>query len=312
MNTLFHDLKHQFEDGILSKADFISQMHERLHSILFSYAKELINTDICAVEISDEKVIMISRSDGLRIAVDSEDQRIAPIETLNFGSYEPDETIVIRRIAAKMDVMLDIGANIGWYSLLAAKINPEATIHAFEPIPTTFGRLIENCSLNICKKLKCHNYGFSAVSGSFPFYFYPEGGVNASMKNLSNRANVVTVDCELRTLDSFLSHIPSDKKVDFLKCDVEGNELFVLDGGLDLLRQHKPVLLLELLRKWSAKFGYHPNQAITLLENLGYQPYTATPDGFLAKFSKITDDTNETNFFFVHPESRLRDAILYI
>lgn len=308
----YQQLKAQYQAGSLSKADFVAQIHDRVHSSLFSYAQQLDQTDILSIEITAGKVLMTSRCDGIRIAVDPEDHRTAPIEILNFGSYEPEETQVIRRIAKHMDTMLDIGANIGWYSLMAAKINPKAKIHAFEPIPTTYARLIDNCTLNGCDQtqLHCHNYGFSKECGSFPFYFYPEGSVNASMQNLSNREDARIVECELRTLDSALEWLPSNSRIDFIKCDVEGNELFVLQGGLSLLSHHKPILMCELLRKWSASFGYHPNEAIDLMQNIGYKPYTVTSAGHLVEFGRISDVTIQTNFFFVHAQSNLRDAVL--
>lgn len=308
--NLIQQLKSQFASGCLAKADFITQMHDQVHSRLFCYAKELSQTDIEKIEISAGEVLITSRRDAIRIAVDPEDHRTAPIEILNFGEYEPEETQVIRRIAEKMDTMLDVGANIGWYSLMASKINPMAIIHSFEPIPATYTRLIQNFSLNDSEHLHCYNYGLSNEPGSFQFYFYPEGGVNASMQNLAGRDDVSIIDCELRTLDSVLDWLPSDNTIDFIKCDVEGNELFVLKGGLQLLRNHKPILLCELLRKWSASFGYHPNEAVDLLQSIGYNIYTAGSNGNLVKFSHITDETIQTNFFFVHPQSRLRDLLL--
>jgi FkbM family methyltransferase len=310
MDNLIHQLKSQFATGCLAKADFIAQMHDKVHSRLFCYADELSQTDIEKIEIRAGEVMMTSRRDGIRIAVDPEDHRTAPIEILNFGEYEPEETQVIRRVAEKMDTMLDIGANIGWYSLLASKINPKSIIHSFEPIPTTYSRLIQNFSLNSLEAMLCHNYGFSNKPGSFPFYFYPEGSGNASMQNLSGRQDATIVDCELRTLDSILDWLPSNNTIDFIKCDVEGNELFVLEGGLNLLRQHKPILLCELLRKWSASFGYHPNEVIDLLQSIGYKIYTVALDGKLMDFTRITESTIQTNFFFVHPESRLCDLLL--
>jgi FkbM family methyltransferase len=311
MSTLFQQLKAKYEAGGLTKAEFIIQMHERLHSTLFAYAEQLEDADIARIEISAGRVIMTSRRDGIRIVVDPEDHRTAPIEILNFGEYEPEEAKVIRRIADKMDTMFDIGANIGWYSLMAAKINPRSIIHSFEPIPTTYGRLLQNFALNSIESPQCHNYGFSNEPGSFPFYFYPEGSGNASMQNLAGRKDVTIVNCELRTLDSVLDWLPSNNMIDFIKCDVEGNELFVLKGGLKLLMQHKPILLCELLRKWSASFGYHPNEAINLLRGIGYDVYTVSTDGRLIQFSLITESTIHTNFFFVHPESRLCDQLLF-
>ena len=89
-------------------------------------------------------------------------------------------------------------------------------------------------------------------------------------------------------------------KIDFIKCDVEGAELFVFQGALKLLAQDKPIVFTEMLRKWAAKFDYHPNQIIELFQGLGYQCFTADAEGKLRAFGLMDDQTQETNFFFLH------------
>ena len=305
MDRSFRALKASYASGDITKADFLAQAHSKFHSLLFEYASELSCTDIARIEIVDGSVVMTSRADGISTLVDCLDHRTAPIETLNFNQYEPEESSVIRRIAPQIDTMLDVGANIGWYSIMVASINASAAIHAFEPIPKTFSRLLVNCDLNNARSIYCHNYGLSSEPGKFPFYFYPEGSGNASIKNLANNDDAQLLFCELRTLSQVQDDILRTARVDFIKCDVEGNEIFVLQGGLSVLQKHKPILLVELLRKWCAPFGYHPNDVFILLAELGYSAYTVSSHGFLSRVESITDDTAETNFFFVHPESRL-------
>ncbi|WP_342228107.1 FkbM family methyltransferase [Rickettsiella endosymbiont of Rhagonycha lignosa] len=54
-------------------------------------------------------------------------------------------------------------------------------------------------------------------------------------------------------------------KLDFIKCDVEGAELTIYTGGINVIREHKAIIFTEMLRKWSVKFNYHPNDIIALL-----------------------------------------------
>lgn len=311
MTNQFFALKSNFREGRISKPEFISQAHQKFHSILFQLASELPNTDITSIELSDNKVTMVSREDGIRILVDCFDHRTAPVETLNFNTYEPELSSTIRRLAPHMYTMLDIGANIGWYSLLVSKINPLAIIHAFEPIPNTFQSLKENIAINNAINVRAHGYGLSSESGTFPFFFYPEGGVNASLQNLANRADAQVFECTLNTLAEIECDLAINKSIDFIKCDVEGNELFVIQGGLPVINKHKPILLLELLRKWSAHFGYHPNEVIDLLRHQGYAAFACSSNGTLFPIPQITENTVETNFFFVHPQSRLRDKLIF-
>ena len=81
--------------------------------------------------------------------------------------------------------------------------------------------------------------------------------------------------------------------------------------GGELIEKHKPIILLELLRKWSARFNYHPNEVIELLRDHGYNSYVCAPDSKLSPIQLITEETIETNFFFVHAESRLREKLTF-
>ena len=85
--------------------------------------------------------------------------------------------------------------------------------------------------------------------------------------------------------------------MDFIKCDVEGAELFVFQGGVATIRTQQPVIFTEMLRKWSAAFGYHPNDIIALLADAGYHCFTVH-DGRLTPFLTMDETTVETNFFF--------------
>lgn len=101
------------------------------------------------------------------------------------------------------------------------------------------------------------------------------------------------------TLLEFIDENPV--KIDFIKCDVEGAELLVYQGGLETIKRDKPIIFTEMLRKWSAKFNYHPNQIIDLIAEIGYDCFTVC-DHNLSRFSLMDDTTLETNFFFLHRE----------
>ena len=90
--------------------------------------------------------------------------------------------------------------------------------------------------------------------------------------------------------------------VDFIKCDVEGAELFVYQGGIESIQKNQPIIFTEMLRKWSAKFNYNPNEIIDLLFGLGYRCFIAKADQ-LVEFFRMDDNTIETNFFFLHSDN---------
>jgi len=123
----------------------------------------------------------------------------------------------------------------------------------------------------------------------------------SSMANLREDQDTVTEECVVKKLDDFVSSTPSLKRIDFIKCDVEGAELFVFKGALETMKKDKPIIFTEMLRKWASKFNYHPNQIINLLKDLGYGCFVPH-NGRMKEIVEMDENTVETNFFFLHGE----------
>lgn len=289
----------QFQNGDLDKPTFIRTMFEEHHAKLFDYAAYLAQTNVKKIEIEDDRVIMTSRDRGVRIACSPLDFRIAPVETLNFFDYEKEESTMMENLVADGDNFFDIGANMGWYSINIAASRRRTRVYAFEPIPTTYAALSTNLALNATANVTAHNFGLSSQAGEFTYYYYPEGSGNASAVNLTGRDDVATAQCKVRTLDDYTAE--TGIRTDFIKCDVEGAELLVFQGGRTTIERDKPVVLAEILRKWSAKFNYDPNEIFALFRELGYEVYTAQ-GGALQPFGTMDEHTVPNNFFFLHPQ----------
>lgn len=294
------ETRKQYRSGSLSKPEYIDAMHT-LHQQLFEYTELLGCTDIEKIEILENQVIMTSRQYGIRLLCDHRDKRTAPVETLNFDWYEPQESSMVLGLLKDGMTMLDIGANIGWYSLVIAKLFPNTDVHAFEPIPHIYRTLAENIALNNRQNIRTYNQGFSNQAGEAVFYFSPDLGVNASLRNVSSRnaEDIEETRCVVDTVDHFTDR--QSLIVDFIKCDVEGAEYLVFQGARQTLERDKPIIFSELLRKWSAQFDYHPNEMIQFLTQLGYDCFTVNHQTLLP-FKAMDENTIETNFFFLHRE----------
>lgn len=296
--TSLQEIRDQYLQGVLGKPEYIQRMYHSCHAQLFEYAKYLTQTDVESIEIRDGKVIMKSKKYGIRMLCIEGDHRIAPIESLNFMNYEAKDADMILRLIPEWGGVLDVGANIGWYSLLIAYNSKGCQIHAFEPIPSTYSYLKKNIELNQLINVTSHEFGLSNERKDMTFYFYPEGSGNASSEILSERADA-KFTCHVERLDEFVTH--NKLHVNFIKCDVEGAELLVFQGAVETLERDKPIVFAEMLRKWAAKFNYHPNEIINLFSSLGY--YCLHADGpTLKEVVEITAETIETNFFFLHSE----------
>ncbi len=285
-------------DGELDKLAYIEQMHQR-HGRLFEYAEYLRETDVGSIEIVDGAVIVTMRESGLRLHLDPVDRRATPMGILNFGSIEGTELRTLLKLVPAARTILDIGANHGWFTLNFSAAAPDAAIHAFEPIPATRAWLEKNLALNRVANVELHSFGFSTEPGEQTFYFAEEESGSASLANIRDRDSVQHITCELRRLDDFVAE--RGLSVDLIKCDVEGAELLVFKGGQKTLAEQRPVVFVEMLRIWAAKFDYHPNEIISLLSGMGYGCFTMNPEG-LRPFGTMDEGTSETNFLFLHQQ----------
>jgi len=294
-----------FVKGKLAKPDYIEKMYCDNHAHLFDYAKYIHKTDINKIEISSEGVVFYTKMFGIKMLCLEDDFRLAPIEILNFLKYEPDETAMMLRLMPEAATIFDVGANAGWYSVLFAKNDSGANVYSYEPIPKTYDLLKKNVVLNSLQNIEIFNCGLSDNEGELVFYYHPEGSGNASSVNVAERSDIRTVSAAVKTLDAVRNE--RGLSVDFIKCDVEGAELMVYQGGKETIANDKPIIFSEMLRKWASKFGYHPNQIIDYLSGFGYICCVVDGDR-LSVFQSMDDSTAETNFFFLH-ETKHKDEL---
>ena len=202
-------------------------------------------------------------------------------------------------MAAQATTLLDIGANIGFFSLRAASRHMQLGVHAFEPLPMAFSYLARNVQENdVRARISCYNYGLSDKSGAFKFFIAPLNGTNASLRNVAGADEArwhVGVTLTLNEWCQNFGVVP-----DLIKCDVEGAELLVFSGGETTLSDVRPMVFTEMLRKWTKAFDYHPNDVIAFFARLGYWCYGIGARG-LRRVEAVGEETVETNYVFLHP-----------
>ncbi|MFA6086649.1 FkbM family methyltransferase [Mucilaginibacter sp.] len=298
------ELKELFSNGEISKMDYIDNMHS-LHLLLFDYTEFLKKSDISKITIQDDLLIMTSRETdyhkgGLSFYCDLLDKRNTPIEVLNFGTYEPEESAMLYRIIEENYTVFDIGGNLGWYTNHIAPLLTEGEIYAFEPIPETFEKLVKNVQLNGFDNITLENFAFSDKQDKIKFFYSPAMPGASSSQNITGGNNMQELECITNTVDNYVAD-NKISKLDFIKCDVEGAEFMVFKGAKNTIQKYHPIVFSEMLRKWSAKFNYHPNDIINFFRELGYECYTANQKGLVA-FDIVDENTIETNFFFLHTD----------
>lgn len=297
------EIKKDFFDKKLTKMEFINSMHE-FHKVLFDFAENLCYTEIARIEIEDKNVIFISRKSehhpgDVKFYVDILDKRITPIDTFNFDKYEQQDSDMLYRLVKDGDTIFDIGTNIGWYSIHLSKKLPNSKIYSFEPIPETFNQLKSNCEINNSTNIILNNFPFSDKIQNLTFYYSPSITGASSSVNITENENMIELNCTTNTIDKYVKD-NEIKKIDFIKCDVEGAELLVFKGGFQSIKKYGPIVFTEMLRKWAAKFNYHPNDIIKFFTEIGYCCYFVS-ENKLCLIEEVTEDTIETNFFFFNP-----------
>lgn len=153
------------------------------------------------------------------------------------GSYESDQTQFFQKLLHEGDTLLDIGANVGYYSLVSSKlVGKSGQVIAFEPEPTNFQFLEKHIRMNRCENIKAESVAISDKNGTAKFK-YGSGTGTGSLDD-SGELEVKTV-----RLDDFCTEnsiVPNA-----IKIDVEGAEMSVLSGGQGTLESARPILFLS-------------------------------------------------------------------
>jgi FkbM family methyltransferase len=181
------------------------------------------------------------------------------------GLHEEDEMGFALHVLRRGDVFVDIGANVGSYTVLAAKLG--ARVVAVEPIPATFDRLVANVRLNGLESLvTAHRVGLSDRNGSLRFTT-DHGTINHVMAPTDNLAGT---EIEVATLDSILAGVSPA----LIKIDVEGHELAVLNGAGRTLAS--PSLLAVIMETNGSGLRYRIPDAelYELMGACGFEPHT--------------------------------------
>lgn len=174
---------------------------------------------------------------------------VDPIASLLYwrglDGWEPETLPVFLHLVTPDSTVVDVGANTGLFTLLAARRDSSVTVHAIEPVPRVFDLLTANVSRNEASNVRCHQLALSDREGTATMYVPLEDlPVMASMLP-DWRADVETVEVSTRTLDQFVGTL--GRSVDVLKIDAEGTESLVITGGLQTLATDRPFVICEVL-----------------------------------------------------------------
>jgi FkbM family methyltransferase len=208
-----------------------------------------------------------------------------------FGCYEPIENYLLSQLVKEDSIVLDVGANIGFYSLTLSNAIKSGQVYSFEAVPDTYKKLstnIENSSKN--DQVTAFNLGAWNKKEEVTFSLPDSDNIGAFTAGSVSGESTRTCQATMTTLDSFVEENKLSK-VDFIKMDIEGAELNALKGAHELLEKFKPTILLEVCRETCERFEYTVNDLWDLLSQYGYRAfkigYTPNDSYEIKDFSQI-------------------------
>ena len=205
------------------------------------------------------------------------------------GLYDTSEMLFIMHYLREEDTFVDVGANIGAYTVLASGVAGAKSI-AYEPIPSTFANLVRNVNYNsLSAKAELVNCGVGDQAGTITFSNSLDA-INHVIyeENFSGK----TIDVPVDSLDNMLA----GQEVNILKIDVEGYEANVINGAAQVLKKPELKAVLMETNGLTEQYEFGQNYLHEKLLGLDFLPYQYLPAE--RKLAPITG-TNPDNTIYV-------------
>ncbi len=222
-----------------------------------------------------------------------------------YYDYEKNETNLVKGVIKKGDIAADLGANIGYYTLLFAKlVGKNGKVFAFEPEPKNFELLKKNIETNDYSNHRIHLIKKVIFNKSGKIKLYLNEQNTGDHKIIPSEKK--SIECEMTTLDNELKN----QKISFMKIDIQGAEGGALLGMKNILKNNKNLkIMMEFSPCRIEKTGIKIKKIVSLLNKNKFNVYEITNKGLskttfndlLKKYPKnkeyINGELNETNIF---------------
>lgn len=190
--------------------------------------------------------------------------------------YEPETAPLFFRLASKARVTLDVGAYVGFFTLLGAHANPNGRVYAFEPLPDAFERLQSNVALNKLMNVQTVSAAVGAVNGRADFFCadtHMPCSSSLSYEFMQSADSLRSIPVPVVKLDTFVRE-NRVQSIDLMKIDTESTEPQVLNGMIETIQRDKPLIFCEVLKQRGSEESLQE-----IIHSINYRAYLLTPDG---------------------------------
>lgn len=246
----------------------------------------------------------IRTTDGFRMELDLSDWVDQHIYAI--GEYESDVVTVVKAALKKGMTAIDIGANVGFFSLLFSTIvGSGGKVLAFEPQPAAIKRLARNIELNPRLAIEVHNLAAADADGEISFYCGPvnHSGV-ASIRPRKDDQDAIIVR-SARADDIIASAL----SVDLIKIDVEGAETRVIAGLENTIKRSHPHIIVEVSDLYLREMGSSGQELVEKLCGYGYRAFQITSHGLVEVTTWSETLAEQFNALFTTNHSEFRPLI---
>jgi FkbM family methyltransferase len=242
---------------------------------------------------------ILTFAEGIKVIVPDSLDRITTYVLEEQQDWFEDEIQAVRRLVQPGQTVIDIGANLGVYALsLAQVVGQGGRVVAFEPAPATAELLRASARLNGFDQLGVDQRGVAASSGQAHLAIGADSELNQLTDQIADDGSSETIS--LTSLDAWRAETAQQDRIAFIKIDAEGQELNILKGAAELLREESPLILFEI------KHGMDLHlELVNAFAAAGYRSYRLLPgplllepfnlegeiDGFLLNLFCCKEDT---------------------
>lgn len=215
------------------------------------------------------------------------------------ATWEDMESTFIVHNLKEGAVFVDVGANIGYFSMLAAQ-QKAGKVLAIEPIPKTYDMLNMNIEynmftdviepLNIALGSKEHTAKFICSLG-------PKNHMEYEVDNIHR--DLPTINVNVTTLDNLLKYRKEISRIDFIKVDIEGAEYSFLLGARKTMKAFKPIIMMEIEEHRLAKYNVTAENIFNFMNDLGYK-YLSVAEDSITEGNIYTEDLKRGRDFIFH------------
>lgn len=211
------------------------------------------------------------------------------------NGWEGVSLLAWSRLVPQAGTIIDIGALHGVYALAAKCLNPQARVIAFEPVESSYQRVVENADVNGFD-IGAERAAVSDRTGSAVIFDSPKWGHARSSLERPPPAQYVEIDVQTFSLDDYMQQ-KKVASVDLIKIDIEGHEAAAVRGMSELIARSKPTILIEVLTDDAG------TALLGMLEPHGYRLFRISDtDGLDPVVHIDTGQRGSRNFLFCQPD----------